>query len=98
MAFQPSYESVSPFGATDIIGRFMVYYTHRVVPPNILDTIIVLDQQYARRPDLLAADLYGDPDLFWIVAIRNGLQDPVFDFRAGELYTIPHPSFVRNII
>lgn len=99
MAYNPNYEQVSPFGLTSIIGRFMVYYVHRVVEPHTLDTVIKLnDDRYVNRPDLLANDLYGDPDLFWVIANRNGLQDPVFDFKKGELYTIPHPSFVRTIV
>jgi hypothetical protein len=63
-----------------------------------LDTIITLDISYDHRPDLLANDLYGDPDLFWVIAERNGLQDPIFDFKAGTRYVIPHPSFVRKIV
>ena len=99
MAYTPDYEQVSPFGFTPIINRFMVYYIHRPIPPNNLDTVIRLDdERYVHRPDLLATDVYGDPDLFWVIAVRNGLQDPIFDFKLGELYTIPHPSYVRLVI
>jgi hypothetical protein len=77
----------------------MAYYVHRRIEPNNLDTVITLnDERYVNRPDILANDLYGDPDLFWVIALRNGLQDPIFDFKKGELYVIPHPSFVRTII
>jgi hypothetical protein len=99
MAYEPVYEPESPFGVTSIISRFMVYYIHRTIEPHSLDTVIRLnDERYVHRPDILANDLYGDPDLFWVIASRNGLQDPVFDFKMGELYTIPHPSYVRSII
>lgn len=98
MAFNPAYGPDSPYGFTPIIGRFMVYYVHRPVPPHPLDQVIVLNPRYENRPDLLANDLYGNPDMFWIIAVRNGLQDPVFDFRSGERYTIPHPSFARTLV
>ena len=99
MAFEPNYEQLSMFGLTPIVSRFLTYYVHRSVPPNALDTIITLnDERYVNRPDLLANDVYGDPDLFWVIAVRNGLQDPVFDFKMGERYVIPHPSFVRTIV
>jgi hypothetical protein len=99
MAFRPQYESVSPFGVTPVISRFMVYYIHRTVAPNSLDVVVkITDQRYHHRPDVFANDLYGDPDLFWIVGVRNGLQDPVFDFELGSLYTIPHPSYVRTLV
>ena len=93
MAYTPTYVQESPFGVTDIIGRFMTYYIHRRIPPNALDVVVPLDARYDKRPDLLAADIYGDPDLFWVVPLRNGLQDPVFDLKRGEEFTIPHPSF-----
>ena len=99
MAYNPSYEQESPFGVTPIIGRFMVYYIHRIVEPHALDTVIELnDERYVHRPDILANDLYGDPDLSWVIAARNGLQDPIFDFKKGGLYTIPHTTYVRSII
>ena len=99
MAFSPRYEIVSPYVLTPIISRFMTYYVHRSVPPNNLDVVITLnDQRYENRPDNLANDLYGDPDLFWVIAVRNGLQDPVFDFKVGRQYTIPHPSYVRTLV
>ena len=99
MAYEPDYEQVSPFGVTSIINRFMVYYVHRIIEPHYLDSVIELnDERYVNRPDILANDLYGDPDLFWVIAVRNGLQDPVFDFKRGELFTIPHPTYIRSII
>ena len=99
MAYAPDYEQESPFGVTTIINRFMVYYVHRIVEPHSLDTVIELtDERYVRRPDILANDLYGDPDLFWVIALRNGFQDPVFDFKRGQLLIIPHPSYVRSIV
>ena len=35
--------------------------------------------------DLLAFDMYGDKDLWWVFAQRNleKLKDPIFDFEAG---------------
>ena len=98
MAYQPNYVPQSPFAFTPIIGRYLTYYVHRRVPPHALDTIITLDLTYEHRPDLLANDLYGDPDLFWVIAERNGLQDPIFGFKGGKQYVIPHPSFVRKIV
>lgn len=98
MAYQPNYVPESPFAFTPIIGRYLTYYVHRRVPPHALDTIITLDLTYEHRPDLLANDLYGDPDLFWVIAERNGLQDPIYGFKGGKQYVIPHPSFVRKIV
>jgi hypothetical protein len=99
MAFTPQYTTESPYFYTPILGRFMAYYIHRRVPPHFLDTVIkITNERYQHRPDLLAQDIYGDPDLFWVIPIRNGLQDPIFDIKNGDFLTIPHPSFVRSLI
>ena len=99
MAYSPEYDQTSPYAFTPISRRYLIYYVHRSVLPHNLDTVIrLVDERYVNRPDLLAFDVYGDPDLFWVIAVRNGLQDPVFDFKLNELYVIPHPSYVRTIV
>ena len=99
MAYEPRYEQVSPYAFTPIIQKYMTYYVHRPVPPHHLDTVIRLeDHRYVNRPDLLANDVYGDPDLFWVIAVRNTFQDPVFDFKFGELIVVPHPSYIRTLV
>lgn len=92
-----AYQSVSQYSDTPILGRFLTYYAHKGIPSHSLDTaIIIQDQKYVHRPDILATDLYGDPDLFWVFGVRNGLQDPVFDIKMGTPLIIPHPSFVKE--
>ena len=99
MVYTPTYAKESPYFFTKIINRFLTYYVHRTVPPHRLDTNIVLnDERYVNRPDLLARDLYGNEDLFWVIPVRNGLQDPVFDLKLGEPLVVPHPSFVEELI
>ena len=51
----------------------------------------MLFRSYKNRPDLLAADLYGDAALWWVFAARNPnvLKDPLFDFRPGVTIYIP---------
>lgn len=99
MPFEPNYSPESPYFPTPIVGRFMAYYIHRPVPPHRLDsTIKITDGRYVHRPDLLATDLYNDPDLFWVIPVRNGLQDPVFDLELGKTLIAPDPVFVRSLI
>lgn len=98
MAFEPSYSPESPYAFTQIYGRFMTYYVHREVRPHQLDTIITLNnERYVHMPGNLAFDLYGNDDLFWVIPIRNGLQDPVWDLKFGMRLFIPHPSYVREL-
>lgn len=101
MAFEPDYSRESPYALTPIVGKFLAYYTHRPVRPHPLDRVITLtDQRYHQRPDLLSTDMYGSPDLYWVIPLRNGLEDPIFDLVVGprERYVIPHPNFVRTLV
>ena len=99
MAYTPRYSTSSPYSATNIVGRYMTYYVHRRIPPHELDRFVRIKfERYVHRPDLLALDLYGDDNLWWVIPVRNGLQDPVFDIEMGSLLIVPDPSHVRSII
>ena len=99
MAYSPFYPTESPYFLTEIVGRFMTYYVHRSIPPHSLDKITQLNnERYVGRPDLLAFDLYGSADLFWVIPVRNGLQDPIFDLTFGKVLMIPDAAFVRSIV
>ncbi len=77
----------------------MLYYVHRTVDPHPLDRITELNnERYVHRPDLLAADIYGTEDLFWVIPVRNGLQDPVFDLTYGRALFIPDPRYAKTLL
>ncbi len=99
MAYSPLYNSESPYNFTNITGKFLTYYIHRSVTPHILDRVTILNnERYVNRPDILAMDLYGTEDLFWVIPVRNGLQDPVFDLTLGRALVIPDTSYVSTLI
>jgi len=96
--FDPHYSKNSPYFYTKIIGRYLYYYTHVPVLPHPLDVTAKIDNyRYVNRPDNLAYDLYGDPLLEWVIPIRNGLQDPIFDLSFGRTLIIPHVRYVRTL-
>jgi hypothetical protein len=98
-AYSPDYNSESPYNFTSITGKFMTYYIHRTVAPHPFDKVTILNnERYVNRPDILAMDLYGSEDLFWIIPVRNGLQDPVFDLTFGRALIIPDTTYVRTLI
>jgi hypothetical protein len=61
------------------------------IPIDPKDVQYQIDVIYKQRPDLLAYDLYGDPKLWWVFAIRNPnvIQDPIYDFEPGVTIYIP---------
>jgi hypothetical protein len=40
------------------------------------------------RPDLVAFDIYGFPDIWWKIMEVNGIQD-ILDFKAGRTIFLP---------
>ena len=86
------YSKTSAYATTDRFGRFLDVLNFRAIPKNSLDTVFRINSIYQYRPDLLANDLYGKPQLWWVFAARNRnvIQDPIWDFRAGRTIFIPN--------
>ena len=64
------------------------------------DFLYTIEPQYKFRPDLLAYDLYGSSELWWVFTQRNldTLQDPIFDFVPGTKIYLPKNSSLSNIL
>ena len=66
-----------------------------VAPDDVLYEIL---PSYTYRPDLLAFDLYGRKELWWVFAQRNVdiIKDPIFDFVAGTKIYLPQGSKLKT--
>lgn len=53
------------------------------------DVFVLVTQELEKRPDLVAAKAYSNPDLWWIIYEFNGIRDPFHDLRSGMLLRIP---------
>jgi hypothetical protein len=87
------YSKFSPYYETpnDASGKYMGQLVSRNVPASVNDLTYEISSKYNQRPDLLAYDLYGKSELWWVFAERNPntLIDPVGDFRSGVIISIP---------
>lgn len=97
MAFTPaSYSRASAYYSTPTFdnGRFLDILTYRPIPRLANDMVFTIPPQYEHRPDLLAFDLYGNPNLWWVFAERNPntLYDPIWDFTANTVIYLPQKS------
>ena len=70
------------------------------VPAASNDILYTITTAYTYRPDLLAHDLYGTKDLWWIFAQRNPdtIKDPIFDFVAGTQIYLPQEQNLKQSI
>lgn len=63
-------------------------------PPKIMERrptaihIVVADELH--RPDLISFRVYSRSDMFWAIAVRNGIIMPVVDMVKGQPLTCPH--------
>jgi hypothetical protein len=95
----------SPFGAASryvsvSIGRYVkrpgdpgVNYVLRRFIPQRRDITIVGQHvvQGGERPELVAAQVFGDPELYWRLADANAVTDPFELNEVGRRIAIPTP-------
>ena len=96
-----SYSKSSPWANTPIVdNRYLGNFEIRPVPAESDDFLYTIETQYTHRPDLLAYDLYGDVNLWWVFMNRNPdvLIDPIFDFRTGTSIRLPQKSTLAKVL
>lgn len=94
------YSQTSPWFTTKTTQNYLDVLSIRPVSSEPDDFLYTIESQYANRPDLLAHDLYGDSNLWWVFTQRNLdiIQDPIFDFVPGVQIRIPKKSSLTTIL
>lgn len=95
----PITKNLGPYGKTPITkSGYLDILKIRPIPAAGNDILYEITPHYTFRPDLLAYDLYGSKDLWWVFAQRNMdiLKDPVFDFVAGTKIYLPQGSLLKQ--
>ena len=96
-----SYESTSPYFDTPVINnQYLGLMIEREIPKLVDDLSMTINETYNLRPDLLAFDLYGDSNLWWVFAMRNPnqLPDPLSDFVTGVTIYLPQKSTLETVL
>jgi len=94
------YLTSSPYVNTELTGEFLDVLTLRSIPKEVDDIVYTIKPQHALRPDLLAYDLYGDANLWWVFAVRNPntIEDPIFDFQTGVTIFLPKSTTLKKVL
>jgi len=94
------YSDSSPWYRTSIVRNYLDVLTIRPVSAELDDFLYTIEPQYTYRPDLLAYDLYGTKDLWWVFIQRNldVLQDPIFDFVPGTKIYLPKNTSLKEVL
>lgn len=94
------YGANSPYADTGYTGNALGVMVDRPLPKEVDDQSFTINQTYQYRPDLLAHDLYGDSNLWWVFAQRNPntLKNPLLDFKEGTLIYLPKISTLKSVL
>ena len=93
-----TYNKSSPYYTTEITNGYLDIMSAREIPGQRDDILFTVTKNYEYRPDLLAYELYGDVNLWWVFAVRNKniIKDPLFDFEAGLKIYLPKLSTLKT--
>lgn len=94
------YRKTSPYFNTSQNSLFLDLLVIRPVPAEADDFLYTIESQYNHRPDLLAYDLYGKAELWWVFTQRNMeiLKDPIYDFEPGVAIHLPKKSNLEKYL
>jgi hypothetical protein len=48
------------------------------------------------RPEQIAKKFYGRYELWWVIAIANGVRLPILGFQPGQTIIVPDPAMVAE--
>jgi hypothetical protein len=94
------YSQTSSYYSTPINNNYLSVWVNRPIPKESDDLSFTINSTYDLRPDLLAYDLYGDPQLWWVFAQRNPntLTDPLGSFRQGVTIYLPKLPTLKSVL
>jgi len=93
--------SMNPYAKTNVTkSGYLDILKIIPIPAEDNDITFEITPNYHNRPDLLAYDLYGTKDLWWVFAQRNMdiIKDPIYDFSAGTSIRLPKESNMKTLI
>jgi hypothetical protein len=95
-----TYDATSPYFATGYSQFFLDVMENRPIPKENDDRVMIINQTYQYRPDLLAFDLYDNSTLWWVFYQRNPntLTAPPLDFRVGVQIYLPKITTLRRVL
>jgi len=85
-------------GTTEVSSFAIEMWDAITIPPDQSDVIYYMEKKYEGRPDILGYVFYGDPGLWWIIALYNGIIDPTEELIEGKALLIPTLERVQNSI
>lgn len=94
-------KNLGPYGKT-LVNKagYLDILKPRPIPVAGDDILYTITASYTYRPDLLAHDLYGKRELWWVFAQRNPdiIKDSIYDFVAGTQIYLPQGKNLKKML
>jgi len=85
----PQYSMFAKTSVYEVDSQIVFGLMRDAVVPDPTDTLYTVPQQGADRLDLVSAEFYGVPDLWWVIARCNLVLDPLSGVPTGTQLRIP---------
>lgn len=84
----------------DLVNVDGFEFWNMLEPPTLLSQADDLHYQVqvGDRIDLLAFKFYGDPILWWVIALANDMELLPTDLNYGDTLLIPSPRYILQVI
>lgn len=82
-------------GTTTVEDGFLKYWDKFSFQKSESDSSIIIDENFAGRPDKLAFAMYNDSDLAWFILQYNDIIDVHEEFITGKKLYIPTPDRLK---
>lgn len=76
-------------GNVEVKGDRLGWWERQVFPRSHTDVPYVITKQHARRPDLLAYEVYGRANIMWVILQYNNITDINTEFVEGAEILLP---------
>lgn len=92
-------KSTSQYSETPTRDFYLDLWVAKEIGESVEDKVVIIESKYHLRPDLMAFDLYGSANLWWVFAMANKdyLIDPINDFVAGIEITQPAANTIKGM-
>lgn len=85
----PPYSMFATTSVYDVRDGIVFGLMRDVIVPDATDQLYVVVPSAVNRLDLISAEFYGVPDLWWVLARVNTLLDPLVGFAVGTQIRVP---------
>ena len=81
-------------GNTTTFDNRLGWWERRDIPQDEEDQKVIINQEYHRRPDKMAFDIYGRASYMWFILQYNNILDDKTEFIEGKEIRLPNISRV----